>query len=189
MCRLTLSPQQPQAFRTAVPCLLKPSAECSKRTAIGAIAICDPRTAKQPQRKAFAWVVPWTSGRISGQTSWPKNFHAIARGAENKVCCADVLDPKARTSMTVSERLYAGKLRADFSFPSDFNHESQNTSTLKASASSFSENSRKLQLSISTKHGRKAGIRFRAVSTQGSLQVCLSWCLKSLKSTAYLGAG
>ena len=50
----------------------------------------------------------------------PRNFRAIARSA-GKSFCADILDPKARTSMTrggliESEKLSAGKLRPAFSF-------------------------------------------------------------------------
>ena len=65
------------------------------------------------ENAAIAIAIFWDAKR----TSRPKNFHPIPRSAENKVSCADVLDPKAWTSMTrASEKLYAGKLGAEFSF-------------------------------------------------------------------------
>ena len=55
---------------------------------------------KQPKPKVFGRDTPRASGRISGQTSLPRTFTPWLGAQENKVFCADVLDPKARTSMT-----------------------------------------------------------------------------------------
>ena len=65
--------------------------------------------------KVFGPDILRTSGRTSGRTSRPKNFHRIAQSAGRR----SSLRGHPWTSMTrgVSEKLYAGKLRADFSFP------------------------------------------------------------------------
>ena len=70
----------------------------------------------EPKHKVLGQDIPRTTGLISGRTSRPKNAHPIARSAGFFIC-ADVLDPKARTSMTrgVSKNVvHAGKHRADF---------------------------------------------------------------------------
>ena len=57
-------------------------------------------TEKQPKHEVFGRDIPRTSGRIPGWTSRPKKLSPLHSGAqENKAFCADVLDPKARTSM------------------------------------------------------------------------------------------
>ena len=55
---------------------------------------------KQPKHKVFGRDILRRSGQISGGRPGPKTFTPSLGAQENKVFCADVLDPKARTSMT-----------------------------------------------------------------------------------------
>ena len=81
---------------------------------------------KQSKHKAFGWDIPRTSGRISGWTSRQNNFHPIARSAGKYIFFAWTSLTRRRgrprpDSEEVSEKVYAGKLRADFSLSNYYN--------------------------------------------------------------------